>query len=127
MCGSTPIEAADVDAICEFVRDFKQEYQKNRSLQGDERVAGMKAWFDTILPERLQALQARLGENGYAVGTQTSLADIAVYTFVTQFFDDTVSSRKAAAAAPKVHAIVERVGALPQVRAWLASRPETPF
>ena len=40
--GSNDIEAAQIDAICGSVRDFKDIYQKVRSKPEDEKDAGMK-------------------------------------------------------------------------------------
>ena len=87
----------------------------------------MATWFGETLPERLVALEARVGDNGFAVGESTSLADITIYGFVTQFFDNVEGARKAAETAPRIHKIVERVGDMPSIQGWLESRPETPF
>ena len=129
MYGCDVHESAQIDAICEFVRDFKQEYQKTRALQGAEREAGMSTWFSTTLPKRLAALDAIIApDSDFAVGGQLSLADLTLFGFVTQFFDDAKASRQAAASsAPRIHRVVSAVDALPAVRAWIERRPDTPF
>ena len=131
MFGQNDVEAAKIDAICEYVRDFKQEYQKTRALKGAEREAGMATWFEKTLPERLGALDAIVAsqdDGKFAVGGARSLADITLYCFVTQFFDNAEGARKAAeAAAPRIHRVVGAVEETPEVQSWIAARPDTPF
>ena len=50
--GANEVEAAQIDAVCEHVRDIKDAYQKVRGIQGEEeKKAGMEKWFATDLPE----------------------------------------------------------------------------
>ena len=126
MMGENEIEAAQIDAICEYVRDFKADYQKIRALQGEERVAGMEAWFSTTLPGKLVALDTIVGKY-FAVGSRTSLADITLFTFLTQFFDNTEGARAATREAPHIRSIVDQVGQLDSVKKWIATRPDTKF
>ena len=53
---------------------------------------------------------------------------LVLYCFVTQFFDNAEGARKAAeSAAPRIHRVVGSVESLPEVRTWIAERPETAF
>ena len=129
MLGDSAAEAAQVDAICEFVRDFKQEYQAARKLAGAEREAAMYEWFGTTLPARMHALEASglVAGAAHAVGERTSLADVTLYAFITQFFDEFKRARAALATTPRLRGVVDGVAALAPVQAWLAARPDTPF
>ena len=88
----------------------------------------MGVWFGETLPARLAALEARVGGGGCAVGGRLSLADIVLFSFVTQFFDNADGARQAASSsAPRIHAVVEKVASMPAIRDWLSSRPDTAF
>ena len=126
MMGTTEIDAAKIDSICEYVRDFKQEYQKTRALKGEEKAVGMIKWFTKTLPERLQALDVIVSKD-FAVGDLTSLADITLYTFLTQFFDDIKRARDAMEQTINIRSVVERIGDMKEVQDWLVRRPVTDF
>lgn len=50
--GENDVEAAQIDCVCEHVRDIKDAYQKVRGIQDEaEKKAGMEKWFATDLPE----------------------------------------------------------------------------
>lgn len=124
--GSTAVEAAQIDAICEYVTDFKKEYQKVRALEGDAREEGMTKWFGETLGERLQALDVIVGDT-YSVGGKVSLADVVLYNFLTGFFDNVDGAAAATEAAPNVKSVVSNVAALESVKQWLEKRPATNF
>lgn len=128
MMGSTDLEAAQIDAICESVRDFKDMYQKVRFLPEDEKGAGMKEWFTVTLVERLTLLENQLvGESGFSVGNTTTLSDVVLFTFVTEFFDNKEAALNATLASPKVRAVVDRLSSDEKVLKWLSERPKTSF
>ena len=128
MMGSNDLEYAQIDAICESVRDFKEMYQKVRGLEGEELVSGMNEWFTVTLVERLSLLENQLvGEEGHSVGNTMSLADVVLFTFVTQFFDNKEASYNATLATPKVRAVVDRVARSDKVVGWFERRPKTSF
>lgn len=126
LMGSNDFEAAQIDSICEYVRDFKTEYQKTRALKGDERVMGMTKWFTETLPKRLCTLDLIVGQQ-FAIGDKLSLADIVLFSFGTQFFDDTERATAAFNQTVNIKAAVERIQNLSQVKAWLSMRPVTDF
>jgi hypothetical protein len=50
--GENDVQAAQIDSVCEHVRDIKDAYQKVRGIQDEaEKKAGMEKWFGTDLPE----------------------------------------------------------------------------
>jgi prostaglandin-H2 D-isomerase / glutathione transferase len=128
MMGSSDVEAAQIDAICESVRDFKDMYQKVRSLPEQERPDGMNEWFTKTLVERLTLLENQLvGENGFSVGSSMSLSDVVLFTFIKEFFDNKEASMNATLTSPKIRAVVERVSNNEKVLSWIESRPKTDF
>ena len=129
MMGDTDVESARVDGICECVLDFKNLYQSVRKLPEDEKEAGLKKWFSETLVEKLELLENILSKEkeGYSVGDRTSLADVVLFSFITQFFDDKESALNALSTTPKLKNIVDMVTQLEEVKTWLTTRPDTPF
>jgi glutathione S-transferase len=128
MMGTTDLESAQIDAICESVRDFKEMYQKVRSLSEEDKEAGTNEWFTVTLVERLSLLEHQMvGETGFSVGSSITLSDVVLYTYVTQFFDNKEASYNATLATPKIRAIVDRVSSHAEVVSWLDRRPKTSF
>ena len=128
MMGSNDLEAAQIDAICESVRDFKDIYQKVRFLPEDEKDAGMKEWFTVTLVERLTLLENQLvGESGFSVGNTMSLSDVVLFTFINEFFDNKEAALNATLTSPKIRAVVDRVSSDEKVVKWLNERPKTSF
>lgn len=128
MMGTNDLEAAQIDAICESVRDFKDLYQKVRSLPDEEKQVGMNEWFTQTLVEKLTLLEHQLvGDDSFCVGNKMSLADVVLFTFVKEFFDNKEASYNATLAVPKVRAVVDRVSSHESVVKWLESRPVTNF
>lgn len=126
MMGQNDIQAAQIDAICEYIRDFKTEYQKTRSLTEDEREAGMTKWFSETLPTHLQNLDVIVGTN-YSVGSSLSLADVSLYSFITQFFDNVEGSRAALDTTTNLKTVIANVESMESLQTWIKVRPETGF
>tara|TARA_Y100001935_G_scaffold254815_2_gene265153 strand:+ start:2531 stop:3184 length:654 start_codon:yes stop_codon:yes gene_type:complete len=128
MMGSNDLESAQIDAICESVRDFKELYQTVRKLPEEEKDAGMNEWFTVTLVERLTLLEHQLtGSEGFSVGTTLSLSDVVLYSFITQFFDNKEASYNATLVSPKIRSVVDNVASHEKVKAWLEVRPKTSF
>ena len=127
MFGSSEVDSARIDGLCEFVRDFKDAYQSVRKLPPSEKDAGMKKWFSETLPEKLTLLDNLLCKEHelYAVGLKLSLADIVLFSFITQFFDNKEGALNACQT--KLKKIVENVGSIKEIQDWIKNRPETPF
>lgn len=126
MMGETDLEAAKIDSLCEYVRDFKDLYQKVRA--SEDKETAMNQWFTVTLVEKLKLLEEILGDNdGFSVGDKLTLSDVVLFTFITQFFDNKEASLNATLVAPKLRKIIDRVKELPEVVKWLNNRPITDF
>ena len=55
------------------------------------------------------------------------LADIVLFSFLTQFFDNKEDTRDAYEKTTNIRSIVELVGKLDTVKRWLENRPKTAF
>jgi len=130
LMGSTPEEAAWVDAVCEHVRDVNDAYRSKGlfGMKDEEKKAEItKKWFGEELPAFLKKLEAALpGPDGHAVGGKTSLADIVLF----KLLKDTWSNQDVAATyadCPKLNAIVATMDAHADLKKWIEDRPKTMF
>ena len=81
--GSTPVEAGQVDQLCETVRDIKDAYQKVRNIKDEaEKKTAMDKWFAEDLPNWMSLAEKSLpaGSGPFLVAGKISLADILFYT-----------------------------------------------
>lgn len=136
LMGSSPLEAAFIDSIGETIRDFKDSYQKVRNSPAETKEAAVQTYFSETLPPLLQSLnniiKSRqttyvIDDTTFVIGNKLSLADVVVFLFLTDFFDNKDLVMNAYANLDILKAIVENVGNLDAVKNWLLKRPQTPF
>ena len=131
LMGTTLLEGASIDSICETIRDFKDSYQKVRGTASEMKESAMQVYFEDTLPTLLTSLnniiKSKQQQPEFVVGNKLSLADIVIFMFLTDFFDDKKSVVKAYANCDSLKAIVNSVGKVDEVKNWLQTRPETPF
>jgi glutathione S-transferase len=119
--GSTSLETAHIDSICETVRDIKEKYYKNKTdAEKEEYAKGL----ENELVQFSKTLDT--ANEKFAVGNKMSLADISIYHLVTQFARDNLFL-EAAAKIPRLRKIVVEVAKQQGLIEWLAKRPKTAF
>ena len=125
MMGNSLLEYARIDSICECIRDFKDAYQRVR--KSENREEEMTKWFTETLPERLGLLEHIVGKenNSFSVGNRLSLADVIIYVFITQFFDDKTRAMDTTNNTTNIRNIVNNVASNDNLINWLNNRPET--
>jgi len=131
MMGSSPLEAAFIDSVCETVRDMKDMYQKVRQIPEEKKEEMNRVFFNETLPNALEPLNriiaSRQTNVGFVVGDKVSLADIVLYSFLVDFFDDKVGAQKSYENCSALAGVVSNVGNMESVKKWLSERPQTPF
>ena len=128
MVGTNDIEAAQIDAVTEHVRDIKQAYQPHRACQAEHAEEAQAAWFDTALPEYTQKLEAALPPCVRHIDhARPNHAHVALYALYNGFFDNVEGARRALAGCPGLQHIVAVVSEHPGVQAWEKTRPRTDF
>ena len=131
LMGSNDVEAAQIDCICEHVRDIKEKYGKVKAIaDAAEKETAMNKWFTTEFSEWLSKLEASLPSGrapGYCVGNKVSYADVTVWSFLTDFFDNKEGVAASVKPCAQLVGIVDAVAALPALQKWLADRPKTNF
>ena len=127
LMGSNLLEEARIDTIGECIRDIKDAYQKVRRIENaDEKVKGLEEWFSNTLPTRMELLEKVLDEE-FAVGSSLSLADVQLFSFITQFFDNKEGASNAINNCPRIRNSVDKVANLEEVKEWINTRPDTVF
>jgi glutathione S-transferase len=124
LMGDSELECARIDAICECVRDLKDLYQGVRKAENRENA--MVEWFTVTLVDKLKLLENQLSGD-YCVGSRVSLADIVLFTFITQFFDNKEESMNATSVTPKIRGVVDNISSIDSIKDWLNNRPPTAF
>jgi prostaglandin-H2 D-isomerase / glutathione transferase len=129
MMGDNDIEYARIDGITEYVKDFKTAYQTVRKLPANQKENGLKEWFADTLKEKLELLENLLcrEHQTFAVGNRLSLADVSLYSFITEFFDDKESAWNSTVECPKLRSIVNNVRSNENLTTWVNNRPNTAF
>lgn len=124
LAGSSDVEAAQIDAVAETVRDIKDNYQKAKVEE-----ATKDKFFGEDLPAQLGLLEKSLpkGET-YLVGSKISYADVCVFNFLSDqkgFFDDHEKAKAAYSGCPRISSAMKAVGENAEIVAWIAKRPDT--
>lgn len=125
LMGANNVEAGQIDALCECVRDVKDAWGKVRMGTPEEK----EKFFNEQLPEMCGKLEKMIqGTGGCAVGSKLSLADVVIYHMLAApkgAFPNEEAAAKAQG--PKLKAICEAVGANAEVKTYLANRKDTPI
>lgn len=128
MMGDNEIQIAKIDSICESIRDIKDAYQNVRNTQQEKKEEAMNIWFNDTLPERLTLLSNLFDEEGkYCINNKLSLADIVLFSLITQFFDNVDGSMNAASKNPRIIKIINSIFDIEEVKKWIKDRPNTMF
>ena len=138
MMGDTLEEGALIDSYCEYIRDFKTAYQAVKRKENKEEA--LNEWFDKTLPKKLDVLNKLLFGNmdfqnmvtqpsnrKFAVGNKLSLADLVIYSFLVDFFDNKEAVATACNNCMVLKNIVKNVGENPEIKKWVENREQTPF
>merc|ERR1712127_491931 len=112
--------------LCVDGQEFSQSMTIARYLANEHGLAGKNALENGLMDEIVDALSdstekilvSRGGD--YLVGGALSWADIMLYNFCSEIPD-----KSATEAFSKVHALVAKVGDLPNIKKWVESRPVT--
>jgi len=139
LMGSSDIEEAQIDCIAEHCRDIKDAAAKkgfsffSRDKTDEEKAAAKKEWFEEEMPTMLgkleKAIQIYSGGDGFAFGTSTSYADVAIFSLLKDctMQGEAEATWKAAADCPSLLAVAEKIASDEGVSKWVADRPVTMF
>ena len=121
MMGDGDEEKALIDSYCEYLRDFKTVYQKSK--KNDE----VSEWFLKTLPSKLLGFETLLQENNYDTTSKINLADISIYSFLCEYFDNKTDTKNAYKDCEILKLIVKKVSENERITNWINNRPATGF
>jgi prostaglandin-H2 D-isomerase / glutathione transferase len=137
--GQNDMEAAQIDCIAEHCIDVRlAQMRKGFSMFNKDKTSLEKEtlrteWFNTDLPAMLakieQSVEQTSQSKGFAVGSQTSYADIAIFALLK---DCTIQAEqplvdKAAEKCELLLSIANRIAQHESIAKWIESRPITNF
>jgi glutathione S-transferase len=73
-----PIEALKVDEMLDCCIDVRSKISPTYALPEAERIAARQKIVENFIRPHIANMEARVGENGFAVGDKLTIADLAV-------------------------------------------------
>jgi glutathione S-transferase len=127
--GANDLEAAQIDMVCEGVHDaIKSFVTAFWTKDANEKKAKTEAYFKDEFPKWAAFLNALLKANnggaGYFVGGGVTYCDILAFH---AFEDVQKANAEAFKPFPELTALLARVGARPNIAAWVKVRPASTF
>ena len=121
MFGESQEDKGLIDSYCEYLRDFKTLYQKSKKNKE------VDVWFSETLPSKLLEFETLLNDNKYSVTDDLTLADISIYSFLCEYFDDKDSVLNSYKDCEMLKTIVKNVSDNKRINNWVKNRPKTGF
>jgi prostaglandin-H2 D-isomerase / glutathione transferase len=122
LLGSGDIEAAQIDAFTEHIRDLKEKYKQ---AKGTAKEEALQSFFESTMPAFLQKMERVCtgSGGGPVIGKSLSLADVSLFVLFMDYFDNKQSAQEALHHCPRLSASVDAVGAHPAISKYVAQRP----
>ncbi|VDI52711.1 glutathione S-transferase [Mytilus galloprovincialis] len=124
--GKTNIENTTCDIFLETINDVIQDMMKYYYAQDETKKAeAFKSVQDNTIPKFLKYITTILEGNGntYLVGSELTVADIAVFDILDRFIADPTTYPGFLNAYSAVQSLVERVKTVPNIKKYLDGRP----
>eukprot|EP00091_Calanus_sinicus_P025019 TRINITY_DN9304_c0_g1_i1.p1 TRINITY_DN9304_c0_g1~~TRINITY_DN9304_c0_g1_i1.p1 ORF type:complete len:203 (-),score=76.24 TRINITY_DN9304_c0_g1_i1:55-663(-) len=119
VAGRTNMERAQVDEIVDCIQDL---INKGATLFFAKDEEGLKNHMTVTIPTALGQLEKRMDARGgqFMVGNSFTFADLHLFAYVSELPDKSILD-----GFPKIKNLTGRVGNLPNIKAWVESRPVT--
>jgi len=119
VAGRTNLERAQVDEIIDCIQDL---INKGATLFFAKDEEGQKNHMAVTIPTAFGQLEKRLEARGgqFMVGNSFTFADLHIYGYVNELPDKSIID-----GFPKLKSLTDRVANLPNIKAWVESRPVT--
>jgi len=122
LLGKDEGEAAQIDAVTEHIRDIKDKYQKAKADKEEKAK-----FFSEVMPDFMQKMDVAVGKvspkGGPAlIGSSLSLADVTLFVFIKDFFDDKDLAAASIGKCPRLTASIKATGENPGVVAYREKR-----
>eukprot|EP00743_Colponemidia_sp_Colp-15_P000179 GILK01000206.1.p1 GENE.GILK01000206.1~~GILK01000206.1.p1 ORF type:complete len:223 (-),score=42.06 GILK01000206.1:103-735(-) len=126
------LQIAREEMILDGLADANTAFMRSRYEEDSARKQTfLDKALNEVVPRILTGLEGLLeannGGNGFFVGDSLTLADLALQVFIYNNFVTENRMDSLQSVAPKLKALYERVVEVPNVKRWLAMRPQTPW
>ena len=120
LAGRTSMEMAQVDEIIDVIQDLLNAWY---SLYHAKDTAGQQKFLETNIPTGMGQLEKKLESRGgqFMVGNAFSWADLHLFFYVTDM--KLMANKNVDQNYPMIANLVQRVGSIPNIKAWVESRP----
>jgi len=127
LAGSSNIDEANIRCLYDTLEDSMQSYMRFKYCDNEEYKEKLrKEYMEKTLPAHLNVFSSRLeNDKQWLVGDKVSLADIAVSSVLEHLTGDDMTAL--VSANKPVSDLINRVKELPNIKAWIESRPATQF
>jgi len=123
LAGKSVLEQAQADAIVDAVTDLFDNAVRTHFEKDEAKKATLqKKLAEEQVPQTLTNLEKQLGSNQYFVGNKVTWADLHFMNVIAMFKS---MNAEVLSKFPKLDALEKRVCALPNIKKWLETRPET--
>eukprot|EP00091_Calanus_sinicus_P002668 TRINITY_DN12764_c0_g1_i2.p1 TRINITY_DN12764_c0_g1~~TRINITY_DN12764_c0_g1_i2.p1 ORF type:complete len:242 (+),score=31.39 TRINITY_DN12764_c0_g1_i2:44-727(+) len=125
LAGRDNLESAQVDEIIHALQDvinsgYAVLHEKDEKKKGEMAAKHKEETIPTVLANIEKRLTSRGGQ--FLVGNTLTWADIQTFFFCSELCDQDVLKN-----VPAVANLVARIGTLPNIKAWVETRPSNPF
>lgn len=138
LMGKSPVEEALIDCMAEHCRDVRDAAARKgfsafaRGKTDEEKRVAREEWFTVDFPAMLgkinDAVQETSKTKGFAVGSSLTLADVAIWSMLSECQDsDKEDTAKASVNCDALNAVVSSVSSHAKVVEWLEKRPKSMF
>jgi len=129
MMGDSHISAAVCDMIFETVKEMSNKLPRSEK-DPEAKAAGMKKCYEESVMPALVKLEARYQaqkkSDKHLVGTKLTLADIAVAYYMSSMNKDECGPEYLKQV-PGLVGVMNATLELPEIKKWIATRPDTQF
>ncbi|KOC69922.1 Glutathione S-transferase [Habropoda laboriosa] len=121
--GSSDDEAYEIDATIDTIEDLRVAFSQYHWEKDEAQKEKLKAAVDTKRPEYLQKLEEQVKKNGgYLVGGKLSWADLLFGAYAEMLSN--IQESELTKDHPELKKLLDKVRALPNIKAYLAQRPK---
>uniref|UniRef100_A0A1B6LYM5 glutathione transferase n=1 Tax=Graphocephala atropunctata TaxID=36148 RepID=A0A1B6LYM5_9HEMI len=128
LVGADDWEDVQIDIIADTIVDLRQPTSAIYTESNEDlKKTKMDTYTKETLPFYLKKLDALVKENGgYLANKKLSWVDL-YFAAISEFLNAFCKVPDVTADFPNLHALVEKVFNLPQIKKWRANRPQTEY
>ncbi|KAG8256048.1 hypothetical protein J6590_077673 [Homalodisca vitripennis] len=129
LAGNNDWEDLQLDIVSDTLVDLRTPAGAFvRETNEDLKKAKKETYIKETLPFYMKKLDSIVGENGgYLANKKLSWVDFVFTATLVEFLNQHLGIPDVTANYPHLHALAEKVRAIPQIKTWIENRPKTTF